>query len=143
MAASADGLPLGDTIVHCPGRPATPREDIFGAWARVWITVGTSIIAVVDGTDLAHQQRDSLWLDGRSGLYSVADALSFMNEVGVALRYGAAPSLPVASMYRATQRQVPVPEDEKAAHARAFELTNGLLGTGKVVEINVIAGRLA
>jgi len=44
----------------------------------------------VAGTDLAQQQRESLWLDGHSGLYTVADALSFMNEVGVALRYGAA-----------------------------------------------------
>lgn len=96
----------------------------------------------MDGTDLAQQQRKSLWLDGHSGLYTVADALSFMNEVGVALRYGAATNLPIASMYRATQRQVPAPEDEKAAHTRAFELTNGLLATGKVVEINLIANRL-
>ena len=66
-----------------------------------------------------------------------------MNEVGVALRYVAAANLPAASMYRATQRQVPLPEDEKTAHARAFELTNGLLATGKVVEINVIGNRLS
>jgi Winged helix DNA-binding domain len=97
----------------------------------------------VGGTDLTRQQRESLWLDGHAGLYTVADALSFMNEVGVALRYGAAANLPIASMYRATQRQVPTPEDEKTAHARAFELTNGIMATGKVVEINLIANRIS
>jgi hypothetical protein len=54
-----------------------------------------------------------------------------------------AANLPIASMYRATQRQVPTPEDEKTAHARAFELTNGMMATGKVVEINLIANRLS
>jgi hypothetical protein len=65
-----------------------------------------------------------------------------MDEVAVALRYGATPSLPLASMYRATQCQVPVPEDEKLASARAFGLTNQLLANGTVVEVNVIASRL-
>jgi hypothetical protein len=97
----------------------------------------------VGATDLTQQQRESLWLEGHAGLYSVADALSFMNEVGVALRYGPAANLPIASMYRATQRQVPTPEDEKTARARAFELTNGMGATGKVVEINLIASRLS
>jgi hypothetical protein len=97
----------------------------------------------VGEADLPQQQRESLWLDGHAGLYTVADAVSFMNEVGVALRYGAAARLPIASMYRATQRQVPTPEDEKTAHTRAFELTNGAMATGTVVEINLIANRLS
>src|SRR5579862_5314652 len=42
---------------------------------------------VVDAAELADQQRKGLWLDGHSGLYGVADALSFMNDVGVALRF--------------------------------------------------------
>lgn len=96
----------------------------------------------MDDPKLVQQQRESLWLDGHRGLYTVADALSFMREVCLALRYRAASNLPIASMYRATQRQVPVPEDEKTAHARAFELTNGMLATGTVVEINLIADRL-
>lgn len=123
-------------------RPAHRSRGRCVPGTRHWITIGTSIIPLVDSAELADQQRKSLWLEGHAGLHSVADALLFMNEVGVALRYGAAANLPVASMYRATQRQVPVPEDEKAAHARAFELTNGMLATGKVVEINLIANRL-
>jgi hypothetical protein len=62
------------------------------------------------------QQRDSLWFNGHAGLYTIVDALSFTREVGVALRYGA------------------FPEDQKAAHARAFVLTNGVLATGNVIE---------
>jgi hypothetical protein len=62
----------------------------------------------MDDTDLVQQQRDSLWFDGHAGLYTVADALSFMREVGVALRYGAAANLPIASVYRATQRRGPI-----------------------------------
>ena len=80
--------------------------------------VASSIIPLVDAAELTNQQRKALWLDGHSGLYTVANALSFMNEVGIALRYGAAANLPVASMYRATQCQVPLPEDEKRRPTR-------------------------
>jgi len=97
----------------------------------------------MDLPELTRRQRVGLWLDGRSGLQTPADALSFMSEVGVALRYGAATNLPLASMYRATQCQAPILEEEKPAHARAFELTNALLGNGSAVEINLIANRLA
>jgi hypothetical protein len=97
----------------------------------------------LDFDELTRRQRVSLWLEDREGLYSVPDALGFLSEVALALRYGAASNLPLASMYRATQRQIPVPEDEHAARARAFELTDGLLASGKVVEINVIANRLS
>ena len=38
---------------------------------------------------------------------------------------------------------MPQPEDEKTAHARAFELTNQLLASGDAIEINVVASRLA
>jgi hypothetical protein len=96
----------------------------------------------VDVAELTRRQQVGLWLDGHSGLDTAADALQFMGEVAVALRYGAATNLPLASMYRATQRQVPVLENDKPAHARAFELTNALLSSGSVVEINVIANRL-
>jgi hypothetical protein len=96
----------------------------------------------VDLVDLTRRQRLSLWLDGHVGLHTVADALAFVDEVAVALRYGASTNLPLASMYRATQRQVPVPEDEQPAHGRAFELTNALLASGHVIEINLIANRL-
>src|SRR5690348_1683233 len=96
----------------------------------------------MDGAELTSRQRVALWLDGHTGLHDAAEALRFLDEVAVALRYGATASLPLASMYRATQQQVPVPEDEKIASARAFELTNELLAGGQVVESNVIASRL-
>lgn len=95
----------------------------------------------MDLAELTQRQRVSLWLDGSEGLYEPADAMRFMDEVGLALRYGAG-SLPLASMYRATQRQVPFVEDEKTAHARAFELTNAMLASGSVIETNLIANRL-
>lgn len=93
--------------------------------------------------ELARRQRASLWLEGREGLRTEEEARLFLDEVGLALRYDATDSLPLASMYRATQRQIPIPEDAKTAHARAFELTNALLASGEAVEINVIANRLA
>jgi len=99
--------------------------------------------ARVDLDDLTARQRFSLWLDGHEGLHTPQDAALFMSEVALALRYNASVDLPLASMYRATQRQVPVPEEEKLAHARAFELTNGLLARGEAIEINVVANRLA
>jgi hypothetical protein len=89
------------------------------------------------------RQRHSLWLDGREGLQTAEDAQAFLSEVVLALRYNATSELPLASMYRATQRHIPILESEKDAHARAFELTNGLLADGQAVEINVVANRIA
>jgi len=59
------------------------------------------------------------------------DAVTFMRSVRFALRYGPAPSLPLASIYAAAADQ-----------RRAIELTNALLARGEVIETNVIAGRL-
>jgi hypothetical protein len=67
----------------------------------------------VDVAELTRRQRVSLWLDGHSGLHGVDDALGFMHHVAIALRYGAASNLPLASVYRATQRQVAVPEVDR------------------------------
>ena len=97
----------------------------------------------MNARDLVRDQREALWLEGHTGLYTTSDALSFLEQVGIALRYGAATNLALASMYRATQCQVPVPENEGPAHARAFELTNSLLASGKVVELNLFADRLS
>src|SRR5438876_583487 len=52
---------------------------------------------------------------------------------------GAGAGLPLASLYHAAAG----PEREKAALVRAIELTNGLMGTGAGIEVNVIAERLA
>jgi len=59
------------------------------------------------------------------------DAIEFMKRVKLALRYNAAPSLPLASMYAAA-----------GDTRRAIELTNALLARKEVVETNVIADRL-
>ena len=96
----------------------------------------------MNAEDLVRRQRFGLWLDGRPGLHNADEAEAFLAEVGVAMRYGATDSLPLASLYRATQRHTPETEDEKAAHARAFDLTNELLACGDGVEITVVAGRV-
>jgi hypothetical protein len=59
------------------------------------------------------------------------DAVTFMKSVKLALRYGATPGLPLASIHAAAGDQ-----------RRAIELTNALLARGEVVETNVIADRL-
>src|SRR5205809_109238 len=97
----------------------------------------------MDLDELTARQRMSLWLEGREGLRTQKEAARFMAEVGIALRYGANPSLPVASMFRATQRHGPPPEDQGVAHKRAFALTNQMLGEGQAIEINLVADRLA
>src|SRR5207253_10545622 len=64
---------------------------------------------------------------------------SFLAQVGIALRYGAAKGLPIASLYQAFAGSQPT----KAALARAIELTNGLLGEARAIEVNVIAKRVS
>ena len=64
-------------------------------------------------------------------IHSEKDAVTFMKSVKLALRYGATPGLPLASMYAAAGDQ-----------RRAIELTNALLARGEVIETNVIADRL-
>ena len=64
-------------------------------------------------------------------IHTEKDAVSFMKSVKLALRYGATPGLPLASLYDATGDQ-----------RRAIELTNALLARGEVIETNVIADRL-
>jgi hypothetical protein len=54
-----------------------------------------------------------------------------MKSVKLALRYGATPVLPLASIYAAA-----------GDPRRAIELTNALLARGEVIETNVIADRL-
>ncbi|MBV8087517.1 MAG: hypothetical protein JO247_22130 [Chloroflexi bacterium] len=97
----------------------------------------------MNADELLERQRYGLWLDGREGLETKEEAMAFMEEVGVALRYGAAKDLPLASLYRATQRHIPVPEPEGEAQPRAFALGNDLLASGRVIETNLVANRLA
>ena len=62
-----------------------------------------------------------------------------MAAVGIALRYGPGKGLPLASMFQATE----VAGKEDKYHRTAIELTNQLLGSYEVVEVNVIAERIS
>jgi hypothetical protein len=68
-----------------------------------------------------------------------AGAERFLEEVGVALRYGATDGLPLASL----QRVLAGDEPSKTAAVRGTELTNHLLGQMIGIEVHVIAGRVA
>jgi hypothetical protein len=81
--------------------------------------------------ELKKAQLQALWLSGRTSLDSEAEAARFLKSVSFALRYNATPSLPLASMYRAT-----------GDTRRAIELTNALLAGNEAIETNVIADRL-
>jgi hypothetical protein len=88
-------------------------------------------------------------LGEHAGLATEAQAATFLASVAVALRYGPSDSLPIASMYRATWRQVPSkaggpgPEPEPDAQRRATLLTNALIDAGTAIETNAIAERIA
>ena len=58
----------------------------------------------MDRDELARRRGINLWLEGHAGLHSAEEASAFLSEVALALRYGATDALPMASMYRATQR---------------------------------------
>jgi hypothetical protein len=82
-------------------------------------------------TNEVEQQLKGLWLKGHKPIASADDAADFMRSVGVALRYNATSSLPLAAMYKAA-----------GDTRRAIELTNALLASGEVIETNLIADRL-
>jgi len=92
-----------------------------------------------DRAALERQRNRALGLDPPPLFETAAAAERFLAKVAVALRYGAGAGLPLASLYHAAAG----PEREKAALIRAIELTNGLMGTGAGIEVNVIAERLA
>jgi hypothetical protein len=81
--------------------------------------------------ELEKRQLAGLWLDGRAKIRDESDAIRFIHSVGFALRYNATPGLPLAAMFAAA--------GEKRL---AIQLTNVLLARSKVVETNIIAGRL-
>jgi hypothetical protein len=70
---------------------------------------------------------------------SPAAAERYLEQVGIALRYGANDRVPLASLQRAFAGDEP----SKPAAARATELTNHLLGAKVGVEVHVIASRVA
>ena len=72
-------------------------------------------------------------------LKSGAAAERFLKRVSIALRYGATPGLPLASMYHAAAG--PDRDDEGLRHAIA--VTNRTMESGAAIEVSVIAGRLS
>src|SRR5262245_52613717 len=87
---------------------------------------------------LQRKQDASLGLDAARPLTAVRDAERFLARVGIALRYGPTPGLPLASLYRAFAGEQPA----KPVLAAAIALTNRLLGEERGVEVHVIAGRV-
>lgn len=75
----------------------------------------------------ADDQRRSLLLHEHAGLETKGQAARFLGNVGVALRYGPHKTLPIASMYAAVWRSMPVRELEADAQRRATQLTNALI----------------
>ena len=67
---------------------------------------------------------------------SARDVERFLRRVGIALRYGPTPSLPLASLFDATSGGGTGP------FVVAAELTNHLLKSGNGVEVSVVANRL-
>jgi hypothetical protein len=89
------------------------------------------------------RQRARLRLDEHSGITTAPQLGAFVAEVAIALRYGPNDVLPLASIYHAVWRHGPRAELEADAQRRATVLTNALLDAGSVIEVNVIADRLA
>jgi hypothetical protein len=87
---------------------------------------------------LQRKRDEALWLTTRTPIQTPAEAVAFLKKVGMALRYGPARNLPLASIYRAASASAVI----KGAPVRAIELTNHLLGSASAIEVNVIADRL-
>jgi hypothetical protein len=89
-------------------------------------------------TQLQQKQDRAFGTDGPL-ITTPAAAERFLARVGIALRYGATPNLPIASL----QRVFAGDEPDKAAAARGIALTNHLLERSAGIEVHVIAGRVA
>ena len=92
----------------------------------------------------AAEQRDRLRLGEHDGLATTAEAAKFLDDVGIALRYGPSKQLPLASMYQAVWRLAGKrPESEDEAQRRAGIVTNAMIDGGLAVEVTVVAERVA
>lgn len=90
------------------------------------------------GGDLqALQRRRDEVLNTGATITGRAAAERFILRVGVALRYGSTPGLPLASLYDAFGARA-----DKASLSHAIRLTNQLLGEARAIEVHVIAGRV-
>ena len=89
--------------------------------------------------DQWQRRQDTAFGTGASPIATTTGAERFLERTGIALRYNATASLPLASLQRAFAGDDP----DKGAAAHAIALTNHLLGTVTGVEVSVIAGRIA
>jgi hypothetical protein len=88
-------------------------------------------------------QHERLKLGEHAGLANAKAAASFLEDVGITLRYQPNDKLPIASMYQAVWRQTGKrPETEREAQRRAIVITNELIESGVAVEINCVADRV-
>jgi hypothetical protein len=84
----------------------------------------------------AHQAR-ALGRTPRVRLTTPRDAERFLSKYGLALRYAAAPTVPLASL-----RSASGPANQAATLETSIHLTNHLLGTAQGIEVNVVGHRL-
>ena len=89
--------------------------------------------------DQWQRRQDTAFGTDASPIATTTGAERFLERTGIALRYNATASLPLASLQRVFAGDDP----DKDAAARAIALTNHLLGTMTGVEVSVIAGRIA
>ena len=91
--------------------------------------------------NLERLQRQQDKAFGRDGpiVTSPAAAERFLERVGVALRYGSTPGLPLPGL----QTVLCGVEPDKAAQVRGMTLANHLLARGTAIEVHVVAGRVA
>jgi hypothetical protein len=92
----------------------------------------------VDLERLQQRQNKAFATDGPV-VTSPAAAERFLARVGVALRYGSNPGIPLPGL----QTVFCGAEPDKAALVRGMTLSNHLLARGVAVEVHVVAGRVA
>jgi hypothetical protein len=86
---------------------------------------------------LREHQAKALGWTPRVRLTTPRDAERFLSKYGLAFRYAAAPTVPLASL-----RSASGPAHQAAALETSIHLTNHLLGTAQGIEVNVVGRRL-
>jgi len=85
------------------------------------------------------RQQDTAFATDGPVVTSPAAAARFLERVGVALRYGRNPGIPLPGL----QTVFCGAEPDKAALIRGMTLSNHLLARGTAIEVHVVAGRVA
>ncbi len=100
------------------------------------------------------KQQEKFGLNNSKNFASAKSAETFLESVGMALRYWRTERLPMASLYQAAWGKIDTPPQKvkgepgnsslrEEAQRRAIELTNYLLVTHQGIEVNVIADRIS